>query len=290
MKSFIKFVLVFSGILLLSAVLAPLLFQVLPFKFERIFNRLVMIFTLASLFVFVRLRREDFARWGLTGTAGKSGLFLRGFAAVWIILLGLVGFKALLGEAHFQLAAAGEWKYGLRLIKDLSAALLIGLIEEFFFRGVIYSHLKTRFHWPAAAAVGVTSIFYSLIHFISDRSPFIGPEPRFADSLKLIAAPFSSLANVPEYWAAAVGLFIFGVALNVALIRTGSLFPAMGIHAGAVFFIKSDSLFVDFLNRKPFLFGTEKQYDGVLGWLFLMLLSALLLWMFPSKKAETAKA
>ena len=62
MKGFLRFVAVFVSILLLSAVLAPILYDFLPFKFERIFQRLVMVLALLALLIFVRIRTIRLAR------------------------------------------------------------------------------------------------------------------------------------------------------------------------------------------------------------------------------------
>ena len=74
-----------------------------------------------------------------------------------------------------------------------------------------------------------------------------------------------------------IGLFLFGLALNIAFIRTRSLFLPIGLHAGAVFMIKFQNSFV----RKgpeiyyPFI-GNTPHYDGVFEWIFLIILGLVL--------------
>ncbi len=277
MKSFLKFILVFSGILLLSAFLAPLLFKVLPFKFERIFNRLVMIFSLAAIVFFVRIRKQDLKNAGLIDVPRAKHFFLFSFASGFGILILLMFVKKFFGMMNFNPMhlSAGGWV--LRVLGDLFAALLIGVLEECFFRGFIFGRLKSAFRGAAAPAVITASVFYSILHFLHGKRPFIGPDPVFKDGLKLVFAPLNALADWPAFWPAAVGLFIFGVVLNLLYLRTRSLYAPIGLHAGCVFFVKLDGLFADSLGRNTLFWGSSKLYDGVMGWIFIAVLGAFLL-------------
>jgi hypothetical protein len=108
------------------------------------------------------------------------------------------------------------------------------------------------------------------------------------DSLKLIAAPIQSFADWHSVWPAFIGLFLFGMVLNFCVIRTKSLYPSIGLHAGSVFFVRVIGLFVAFQERGVFFWSTKKVYDGVLGWIFLLLIGAILNKLL--KKAEPEKA
>ena len=295
MKSFIKFIVIFGGILLLSAFLAPILYEFLPklfqlfgwdkvYKFERIFNRLVMIGSLAGVIFFVRIKKETLIKYGLNWNNNNLGLLSKSFGFGFLILVLLVLFEIVTGNAIWVSREISAWKWIERLGVSLFACFLIGVIEEFFFRGFIFQTFKNKFRWSVVISVIVTSVFYSLIHFVSAKKPFIGADPVFFDSLRLIAAPFKSFANFPEFWPAAVGLFIFGLILNDLVIRTGSLYPAIGLHAGCVFFIKIDGLFIHFFDYDPFIWGSKKMYDGMIGWVFLLMLWLVARKFFLSKK------
>lgn len=270
MKSFFKFLFIFAGILLLSAFLTPLLYKILPFKFERIFNRLVMIFSFAAILIFIRFRREAFTRYGLGWTQESLPLLTRSFLSAVAVLLLLVGVRYGLGNVRISVSALGPGEWLMKLVKILPAALLIGVIEEFFFRGFVHQALTVKWRWPILPAVAATNLFYSLIHFISGKKMYINStDPEFLDSLKLILIPFLSLSQWQVIWPGAVGLFIFGGVLSSLVLKTRSLYPAIGLHAGCVFFVKFDGLFVDFLPEHLLWFGTKQMYDGILGWLFL---------------------
>jgi membrane protease YdiL (CAAX protease family) len=272
MKSFLKTLAIVLGALLLSAFLAPLLVQFLPFKFEKIFNRLIMIFTLLAAAFFVRLDFKKIKTYGLTWTAGSRFQILAGFLGGVLILSLLTLVKIKAGMAYWDISGlhAGTWIY--KYIVIVLTAFLIGMIEEFFFRGVIYRSLKEKAGWSLFCAVLLTSIFYSLVHFVNIEKPYIDATPTFWDSLKLIAAPFKSFLNWREYWRGAAGLFLFGVILNLLAIRSKSLWISIGLHAGCVFFVKMDGHYVEFLNNSPLLWGSGKMYDSAAGWIALILL------------------
>lgn len=290
MKSLLKLVLIFSGILLISALLAPVLFDFLPYKFERIFNRIVMIASLVAVLVFVRINAATLEGYGLTWKSESPRLFLIGFLSGLVTLGSLAVLKAFCGVARWSPESMALTAVFLKILGVFGAAVLIGVIEEFFFRGFIYDSLKKVFRGRVLCAILVTSVFYSLIHFIGEKKPFIGPDPIFSDSLKLIVTPLTSLLEWQSFWRGAVGLFLFGIVLSIASIRSRSLYPSIGLHAGCVFFVKLDGLFVDFSNDYPFLWGSAKMYDGLSGWLFLTLLGVVALRFLLKQKVEQGKS
>ena len=100
MKGFLKFAAVFVSILLLSAVLAPVLHDFLPFKFDKIFQRLVMILALLAILVFVKFRRETLVRYGMDWKKESLSLFLTGFLTAIAVLLVFTLTEILIGNAH----------------------------------------------------------------------------------------------------------------------------------------------------------------------------------------------
>ncbi|MFA5167458.1 MAG: CPBP family intramembrane glutamic endopeptidase [Candidatus Omnitrophota bacterium] len=283
MKGFLKFILIFAVILLASAFLAPLFYDFFrtfhPFKFERIFQRIVMVLSLAAVALFVRVKKETLMGYGLAWRPQSPGLLGKGFVAG-VLVLGVVGvLRILSGQVIFDPRAFswGEWiaKFSLALL----TGLLIGFLEEFFFRGFIFRSLLRLLRNRVFLSVVITTSFYAIIHFIGLKKIFVGPDPSFIDGLRLIGAPFLSLAEWPKFWPQAVGLFLFGLALMGAAYRSGSLYPAIGLHAGCVFYIKLDDFFVQFHTAPSFFWGSKILYDGVLGWIFLSAM-AIGLWIF----------
>jgi len=284
MKSFLKFIAIVITITVLSAVLAPFLYDILPmFKFERIFNRLIMIFTLVAVLLFVRIRRDTWIKYGLGWKSDSPTLWLKGFLLTVFILMVLACFRLNLTDAVWAPQAKSAGYFVWQIIKAFFAAMLIGVIEEFFFRGFVYQNFRDKLKLKMMGALVVTNLFYSLIHFVDHKKPFIGDDPSIADSFLLVQAPFNALGHIDQFWMAAIGLLIFGLMLNMVVIRSGTLFPAIGMHAGAVFFIKTDGLFINILNHDNPIFGSNKFYDGYLGWTFILILGFTLSFIVKSR-------
>lgn len=283
MKSLFKFLFILAGIVLLSAFLAPLLHDFLPYKFGRIFNRLIMIFTLVAILALVRFTPQNFLKYGLTWKPDSLRWVAVGFSTGFYVLVLLAILKFSTGMAVWNVQQLSFFQWVLKFTLIFATAFLIGTLEEFFFRGFIFTFFRDKLRWNLILAVLVTSVFYALIHFVGEKKPFIGPDPTFIDGLKLAAAPLMSLMEWKSFWRDAVGLFFFGVILNALVIRTQSLYLSIGLHAGCVFFVKSDGLFVDFLNDHPLLWGSAKMYDSFMGWIFLFLMGALL-WRMGKKR------
>ncbi|MFH1799866.1 MAG: CPBP family intramembrane glutamic endopeptidase [Candidatus Omnitrophota bacterium] len=280
MKGFLKFIAVFAAILLLSAVLAPLFFNFFqtfhPYKFERIFNRIVMILSLVAVACFVRVKREMLTSYGLAWKPQSLELLAKGFKAG-VLVLGAVGIlRFLLGQAVFAPDSLSWEGWTAKVFLALGTALLIGFIEEFFFRGFIFRSLMRLLRDRVFLSVIITTSFYAIIHFIGMKKIFVDSSPNWIDGLRLVGAPFFSLAQWPKFWPEVVGLFLFGLALNGVAYRSGSLYPAIGFHAGCVFFVRLDDSFLQFQKGRTLFWGSKVLYDGLVGWFFL----ALMVWFF----------
>jgi len=288
MKGFLKFVFVFSSILLASAVLAPLLYQILPYKFERIFNRLVMIFSLSALWFLLLGKKFNAREFGLDWCREASVRhIILGFGTGVVILSLFSLLKVAVGQADW-IAPAG-FALLSKVLTALGASFLIGVIEEFFFRGFVYRTLR-KWRWSLMLSIVFTSVFYSMIHFVSFDKPFVDSTPTVIDGLRLVAAPFLSLMQFSRYWPEAVGLFLFGLVLNCVAVRSGSLYPSIGLHAGCVLYVKTDVLFLQFHEKERLLYASGKFYDGALGWFFIVVIGLVLTYLLgktqPKDKNE----
>ncbi len=290
MKNFLKFIIIFAVILLLSAFLAPIFYDIFqkfhPYKIERIFNRLVMIGTLIAAVLFVRIRKGTLERYGLIWNFQSPGLLIKGFVSGMLLLGGVSALRLFSGQAVFAPDAFPWTVWAGKIAAALGTGLLIGVMEEFFFRGFVFRSLEKMLRNRTLLAILVTTVFYSIIHFIGMKKIFVDSTPTFFDGLRLMGAPFLSLAEWPKFWPEAVGLFLFGLALNTSVCRSGSLYPAIGLHAGCVFFIRLDDLFMKQHASKTFFWGSKVLYDGCVGWAVLILMG-LLMWMILKPAAAT---
>ena len=118
--------------------------------------------------------------------------------------------------------------------KVLPGALLVALVEEVLFRGVLLG-IFLRAMRPAPA-IATLSFLFAFVHFLQPPNGATVPDPeasnagfillgqifgRFADPLSMVSR-FSILAMV-------------GVVLAYARYRTGSLWMPVGLHVGWVF-------------------------------------------------------
>ena len=270
-KSIFKFLIGFVLVLILSALLAPWLHSFLPFKFHRILRRLIMIGTIGLVLWLMRKRRQSLGQMGLEWSENCPARWGQGFS-IGIILVGLMSvFQWILGARMWQLNDADGWHWIGFFIKALTSGLLIGLVEEFFFRGFLFLTLKEL--WNTKASLIVTNLIYAMVHFFPRTKLPPGVEPNVTESFRLLIA---SVTPTPEKMILAapsvLGLFLFGLILSFTYLRTGSLYSSMGVHGGAVFALKLNRRFIPEVSDKMnFLSGSKNLYDGVVGLIVLSL-------------------
>lgn len=269
LKLFAAFILILAA----SAFLAPWIHEFTGFRFERVLSRLVMVLTLVAVFLWLRYHEHTFEPYGLKLAPDWKKWCLKGFALGFMTLLLLTGLEVALGGREFELNSDPAWKMVVKTIEYVIAAFIIGLIEEFFFRGYVYEHLK-RLRWTTIVSAIVTNVFYASVHFIK-RSNYVTPEhPTYLDSFRTFFHLFETFIHFDRFWPSFIGLFLFGMVLSYAYHRTGSLYLSIGIHAGCVFFLKLDNWFVISVpSASPLIFGDKNLQSGILGWLFLSLMA-----------------
>lgn len=232
--------------------------------FSRIFNRAFMI---AGIVMFILCRR-----W-FAGVEWKRLLAIQRATACRELFQGLalaIGSMVLLAlamtigdvfEPFFRVSLAEALR---TLAGAVSAAIFAGALEEIFFRGLLFKGLYDA--GPPLRAYLLANLFFSLLHFVKPGEAYFlqGVEP-FAGFRHLLTtfAPFlDPLPILPG----AFGLFLIGVLLSYALIRTGKLYMSIGLHAGWIISLKSLRVFGDFRREDlGWLFGSTdpKIVSGV---------------------------
>lgn len=270
-KTILKFLTGFIVVLIVSALLAPWLHSFLPFKFHRILRRLIMIGTIGLVLWLMRRRRQSFGQMGLEWGEKSPHQWGQGFL-IGIILVGLMSiFQWFLSARFWQLSDADGWHWIGFFIKALTSGLLIGLIEEFFFRGFLFLTFKEL--WNTRASLIVTNLIYSMVHFFPRTKLPPGVEPTVAESFRLLLAtvtptPEKMMLAAPAF----LGLFLFGLILSFTYLRTGSLYSSMGVHGGAVFALKLNRRFIpEVAEKMNFISGSKNLYDGIAGLMVLSL-------------------
>jgi uncharacterized protein len=269
MRALAAFLAVLFGTLLAAAVLAwPvwLLAHALEpdWPFHRVVSRLWQLLLLAALLLALRrlgLRsRED---WGyglprpvfLRHCAAGLGI---GVATMLPISLMLVALGLLAPEPDFGPAALlGAAATGS------AAGLVVALLEETFFRGLMFRAISREA--GVVFAAWATALVYSAVHFLaSARIPV--DELRWTSGIELLAAALANFARPAAIVDSFVTLVLVGLLLALLRARTGAIAAGIGLHMGWVAVIKTTTGVTEPAgdSRWSFLVGT---FDGYTGWL-----------------------
>jgi membrane protease YdiL (CAAX protease family) len=168
-------------------------------------------------------------------------------AALQVLMGGLIaggllwGMGAILDAAGACVARADPPAAGRMLAKILIPAVAAPLVEEWVFRWLLLG-LWLRFAKPAAACIG-TSLLFAFLHFLKPPDGSVIADPGHAlagfELLGKILLHFSDpLFFVTDF----ATLFVVGLILAWARVRTGALWFSIGLHAGWVAALKSFNL------------------------------------------------
>ncbi len=154
---------------------------------------------------------------------------------------------------------------------NLLLALLISMIEEPLFRGLLLAGLKKKL--PVMAAILISSTYYAGLHFLSIKTDLPVQDINLFSGFKLLGEAFGNLLN-PDNLSAFFALLMVGIFLGVLRTQVKvSLGLCIGCHTCWVWQIKmSKKLFnTDFSSEYLYLVSS---YDGIIGplvagWLML---------------------
>ncbi|OOZ49343.1 hypothetical protein BOW39_06685 [Solemya velum gill symbiont] len=164
------------------------------------------------------------------------------------------------------------------IIGGLLGGILIGFIEETFFRGGIYGAMRKNAGFPVALLL--SSLLYGSMHFIKPLPLPEGEPLHWYSGFLILQGSFDQLAD----WATLdsfIGLFAVGLYLAIVRERTGNLAYVIGLHAGFVFVIKVVRKITKVDSSEP-LSVLVGSYDGMVGCLSAtgLLIHAALTWFF----------
>lgn len=252
--------------------------------FHKVVMRTLQLLALLGLWpLLVVLGRNDRRAWGYGQTRRE---FLRqlalGLAAGVAMLAVLVGTLLVLGvrvpepdlewsKVHVPGLVAGA----------VLAALVIGFIEETWFRGALFGALASGA--GVLAATAVTAVLYSAVHFVKSSVVIEQAAVGWLSGFSVIAGAFHRFGSTAIV-DSALALAAAGVLLALVRARTGGIAACIGLHAGWVIVIKVTREVTDFEVGSPWAF-LAGRYDGVTGYLALGWLAVLALlygWRCPA--------
>jgi CAAX protease family protein len=260
-----------------------------PIPFSRIFNRafmisgIVLFIVCRRLFTGVQWEQLLVTRFRLGCHDFFNGLGLAIGSMVVLAAAMTAGdvyspfFRVSLAEAFSTMAGA------------VSAGIFAGALEEVFFRGLLFKGVYDAGR-PLRAYL-LVNLFYSLLHFVRPGKPYslIGVEPLagFRHLFKTFAPFLDPLEIVPGIF----GLFLIGVVLSYALLRTGKLYLSIGLHAGWIISLKSLRVFGDFRRQDlGWLFGSTdpKIVSGVATFIGMVAVGGAVHYLTRSRSGQSA--
>jgi membrane protease YdiL (CAAX protease family) len=234
---------------------------------HRVMGRLTQVFILLGLWPF--LKAMGLADLALLGYGATRRDFLHALWGGWLMGVSILLALAL---ALFWLQVivpdpGGEdWlgRLARKVLQGLLAGLLIGLLEETFFRGALYGTIRRR-GGGVPSAVFWTALLYALLHFMKPHALPDGMVFDWAGAWHMFLHVFTGVFQWMHLDSMAA-LFLVGVFLALVRERTGHIGWCVGLHAGWVFVIQVTRHLTDGDPASPHAWLTG-DYDGIIGWL-----------------------
>lgn len=197
--------------------------------FSRVFGRVAQV----AAAVFIIVKRREFKLAALKEHFNRSHIGTKFFSLVAGFIL--VSFSIaivvplLVQEGILQWSIEFKETVASKLLNILLSALVVSILEESFFRLLIFSNLKTKLSVSMAAIA--TSLLYAAVHFIAPVRSFTYSQLDPAAGFYYLGAVLDRYLQTGLY-PAFLGLFIVGLILCYVMHRTGSLFLCIGLHMG----------------------------------------------------------
>ena len=247
--------------ILLSSTLSLLLCPFIQLPWWKIFRRCASISAAISLLIITwGIEKRPVREFGL-------GSLREGRKQLWFgIRLGLATLVVMVSlglwvGAYRISVTASPWKFWGTLIGTMPAMVLVGILEELIFRGLILQRLMV---YSKTFAVVASSVVYALVH------------------LKTLAPTWGPLGP----WFELIGLFLFGNILCVSYLLTQQLYLAIGLHATLAYGVRVNKLLIEFPRPSlNWLIGTNRLVNGVINWAALLVMcGVMVLWIKSSRK------
>ena len=171
------------------------------------------------------------------------------------------------------------------IVAALISGLLIGIIEETLFRGVIQSQLSKALNviW----AILIVNILYASAHFLQASDLALSSQTHWYSGFIILKEAFSNLANFEQFSDSWLALLLAGIFLSMVKIRSNNLWWCIGIHAGWVMHIKLIKAFTA-RNIDASCSSLASDYDKYIGELSsLWILIVIICWLMIIKRKTT---
>jgi membrane protease YdiL (CAAX protease family) len=203
--------------------------------FQRVFNRGIMVAAILLIYPVARWiqlpKGFNLAAFGLKPNPRRWQDLGVGFLGSFLVMVLLAA--AVLYLEIYTFRKEVRWD-GLQ--KVASSAVFVSLIEEGLFRGVLFALLLRTLH-PFFALFSVSAI-YSIVHFVKPKGHLVmGSEIEWTSGFPLLLDAlrnfhFQSWFEFLTMLGGFATLFCVGWIMGWTRLKTGSLWMAIGLHAG----------------------------------------------------------
>lgn len=165
------------------------------------------------------------------------------------------------------------------LIEYPAKALFVGLFEETVVRGWLLRGLTKRM--GAVLAIASTSMLFAVLHLMeAPPEAFYGPG-FFTEVPRVLAGMMPWNNPDPEAWLIFLNLTMMSVFLCLTVLRTGSIWLAVGVHAGWVWIMLTNGVVADSVKDipNPWVLGTASNHSDGLLTLFILTTLCVLVWI-----------
>lgn len=174
--------------------------------------------------------------------------------------------------------------YISRAVRYGLTGFVVAFLEELFFRGWMLRRIKRS--KGLLVALIWTNLAYGMAHAFRPRHVTVNVDDTWQGALIALGLWLRHLFS-PTFAPSIAGLFLFGLVLSALYLRSGSLWPAVGVHAAAVLMLHG--VVPSIVGASPPRWaGTKLMYDGLPGWL-LMGTAALVIWRMHAGTIETER-
>lgn len=293
MKDFGKILVYAAAVVLLGCLLTPPLYlagqyavttgwlvSLRKFGFATYFNRAVLVSAALMLWPFLRwvgIRR--YADLGLRPNPRRwrdLGIgFAVGAVGLWIVGAVCLAFGAAEFRPRFAVASIGA---------AFVTAAFVAPIEEVFFRGVLLGILRRTMRWPTA--IGFLSFVFASLHFLKPPRRFVVDEITWSSGFDLLPHLFAQFGQPKLLVGGLLTIFLVGIILAYSVVRTNSLFMALGLHAGWVASLRSFAAVTKRTGAAGYWFGRD-LITGLAPVLLLLITLVVLVWALGRRDGDT---
>jgi uncharacterized protein len=259
-----------------------------PAPFHRFVNRSLLLVALCGLWPLAYYCRLD--SWRAVGLKRERGWFketgkgfLLGLASLGVVAVAAVlsGSRVLTFDAEFSKIAAA-------LGTAAGTAVIVSVLEELLFRGVVFGALRQVYHWSIALLA--SSALYSVVHFFQKTA--LTGDVTWSSGLTMLPRMMAGFIDPFFVVPGLLVLLLAGGVLAALYQRRGTLFFSIGAHAGWIFWLKSYGVFTRSGPAPDYaLWGTSKLIDGWMAAVVLLLtLACVVCWRAVPHETGAATA